>query len=145
MVKGATEKSRQFSHMMTTTQEGIPYCSPSTSSGKQKKARSTSQPQFRNENSPATNEADQILLAFNNWRRTAIQSFSTTISTESRNCLIPHNNNAHIWWKIGKVRTIWRPIPKEFENPQSADERRHNKLFPLPHAWWCSTDFQKHH
>ena len=49
--------------MMTATQEEIPYCSPTTSSGKQKKARSTSQPQFRSENTPATTEADQILLA----------------------------------------------------------------------------------
>ena len=48
---------------MTATQEKIPYCSPTTSSGKQKKARSTSQPQFRSENTPATIEADQILLA----------------------------------------------------------------------------------
>ena len=49
--------------MMTATQEEIPYCSPTTSSGKQKKARSTSQHQFRSENTPATIEADQILLA----------------------------------------------------------------------------------
>ena len=39
------------------------YCSPSTSSGKQKKNRSTSQPHFRSDNTPATIEADQILLA----------------------------------------------------------------------------------
>ena len=49
--------------MMTATQEEIPYCSPNTSSGKQKKVRSTSQPQLRSENTPATIEADQILLA----------------------------------------------------------------------------------
>ena len=48
---------------MTATQEEIPYCSRTTLSGKQKKARSTSQPQFRSENTPATIEADQILLA----------------------------------------------------------------------------------
>ena len=63
MVTGATEEIRQCSHMMTTTQKEIPYCSPSTSSGKQKKARSTSQPQFRSENTTATIAADQILLA----------------------------------------------------------------------------------
>ena len=50
-------------HTMSATQEEIPYCSPTTSSGKQKKARSTSQPQFRSVNTPATIEADQILLA----------------------------------------------------------------------------------
>ena len=48
---------------MTAAQEKKPYCSPTTSSGKQKKARSTSQPQFRSENTPATIEADQVLLA----------------------------------------------------------------------------------
>ena len=48
---------------MTATQEEIPYCSPTTSSGKQKEARSTSQPQFRSENTSATPEVDQILLA----------------------------------------------------------------------------------
>ena len=36
---------------------------PKISSGKQKKVCSTFQPQFRSENTPATNEADQILLA----------------------------------------------------------------------------------
>ena len=63
MVTGATEESCQYPHMLTATQEEVPYCSPTTSSGKQKKARSTSQPQFRSENTPATIEADQILLA----------------------------------------------------------------------------------
>ena len=62
MVTGVTVEIRQYPHMMTATQEQIPYCSPSTSSGKQKKARSTSQPQFCSENTSATIEADQILL-----------------------------------------------------------------------------------
>ena len=64
MVTGGPEEIRHNSHMMTATQEEIPYCSPATSSGKQKKARSTNQPQFRSENTPATIETDQILLAF---------------------------------------------------------------------------------
>ena len=63
MVTGGPEESRHNPHTMTATQEEIPYCSPTTSSGKQKKARSTSQPQFGSENTPATIEADQILLA----------------------------------------------------------------------------------
>ena len=63
MVRGATEEICHNPHTMTATQEENPYCSPTTSSGKQKKARSTSQPHFRSENTPATFEADQILLA----------------------------------------------------------------------------------
>ena len=63
MVTGGPEKIRHNLHTMTATQEEIPYCSPTTSSGKQKKGRSTNQPQFRSENTPATIEADQILLA----------------------------------------------------------------------------------
>ena len=49
--------------MVTAVQEEIPYYSSGISSGKQKKVRSTSQPQFHSENTPATIEADQILLA----------------------------------------------------------------------------------
>ena len=63
MVTGAPEESRQYPHMTTETQKEIPHCSPSTSSGKQKKVRYTSQSHFRSENTPATIEADQILLA----------------------------------------------------------------------------------
>ena len=63
MVTGGPEEIRHNPHTMTASREEIPHCSPTTSSGKQKKARSTSQPQFRSENTPATIEADQILLA----------------------------------------------------------------------------------
>ena len=42
MVIGATREIRQHPHMTMETQEEIPYCCTSTSSGKQKKARSTS-------------------------------------------------------------------------------------------------------
>ena len=62
MVTGATEQNGNC-HNMTGVHEEATYCPPSTSSGKQKKNRSTSQPQFRSENTPATIEADQILLA----------------------------------------------------------------------------------
>ena len=63
MVTGVTEQTRNQRDILTGVHEEVIYCSPSTSSGKQKKNRSTSQPQFRSENTPATIEADQILLA----------------------------------------------------------------------------------
>ena len=58
MVTGATERC----DMVTGVHEEVTYCSPSISSGKQKRNRSTSQPQIRSENNPATIEADQFLL-----------------------------------------------------------------------------------
>ena len=62
MVTGATEQIGNC-HNITGVHEEVTYCPPSTTSGKQKKNSSTSQPQFRSENLPATIEADQILLA----------------------------------------------------------------------------------
>ena len=53
-----------MSHVMVTGfHEKVTYCAHSTSSGKQKMNRSTSQPHFLSGNTPATIEADQILLA----------------------------------------------------------------------------------
>ena len=49
--------------MVTAAHEQVTYCSPSSSSGKQKENRSTSQPQFRSEKTPATIETDQYFLA----------------------------------------------------------------------------------
>ena len=54
MVTGATEETHVARDMVTAVQEEIPYCSSGFSSGKQKKARSSSQPQFRSESTPAT-------------------------------------------------------------------------------------------
>ena len=62
----ATEVQRectQADDMVTGVHAEVMYCSPGTSSGKQKKNSSTSQPQILGENTPATIEADQILLA----------------------------------------------------------------------------------
>ena len=60
MVTGVTEQIRSQRDILTGSHEEVMYCSPSTSSGKQN--RSTSQPQFRSENTPATIETDQFLL-----------------------------------------------------------------------------------
>ena len=82
--------------MVTGIQDEIRYCSRWTSWGKQEKARSTSQSQFRTENTHATIEADQIVLALqqlatnsnsadfkNNVNRISKlpKSFTTTMST----------------------------------------------------------------
>ena len=63
MVTGVHRESLCQLDLVTGVHEDVTYCSPCTSSGKQKLNRSTSQPQFRSENTRATIEADQILLA----------------------------------------------------------------------------------
>ena len=95
MVTGAPREMRQHPHMTMETQEEIPYCSISTSSGKQKKARSTSQPQFRSEITPATLEAHQILLA--------LQQLATNSNTAD------FNNNISRISKLPKSLTTTMP------------------------------------
>ena len=81
ILTGVTEQVRNGRDMVTAVQEKIPYCSSGISSGKQKKARSTSQPQFRSENTPQIIEADQILLA--------IQQ----LATSSNSAIVDNNSN----------------------------------------------------
>ena len=81
--------------VVTGVREGITYCSVGTASGKQKKARCKSQPEFRSGNTPATLEADQILLAFQ-------QLAANTSSAD-------FNNNIKIISKLPKSLTITMP------------------------------------
>ena len=93
-----TEDSEEICNghdMVTAVQEEIPYCSFGISSGKQKKARSTSQPQFHSDNTPATIEADQILLA--------LQQLAT--NSNSANV----NNNSNRISKLPKSLTTTMP------------------------------------
>ena len=63
MGTGVPEEIRKRPHTVTRIQEVIPYCSPGISSRKQKKPRTTRQPQFRSANNPATIVTDSISLA----------------------------------------------------------------------------------
>ena len=95
MVTGATGEIRQYPHMATETQEEVTYCSPGTLSGKQKKARSTSQPQFRSANTLAAIEADQIL--------SALQQLATNRNSSN------FNNNISRIPKLPKSTTTTMP------------------------------------
>ena len=95
MVTGATGEIRQCPDIVTAVQEETPYCFSGISSGKQKKALSASQPQFRSENTPATIEADQILLA--------LQQLPT--NSNSSNV----NNNSNRISKLPKSLTTTMP------------------------------------
>ena len=81
--------------ILTGNQEEIPYWSPGTSSGKQKKARSTGQPQGRSENTRATIKADQILLA--------LQQLATNSNSDN------FNNNIKRISKLPKIFTTTMP------------------------------------
>ena len=80
LVTADSEGIRNCHDMVTAVQEEIPYCSFGISSGKQKKARSTSQPHFCSENTPAPVEADQILLAL---QQLATNSYPTNVNNNS--------------------------------------------------------------
>ena len=98
MVTGATGETHHDPHMVTgatAVQEEIPYCSSGVSSGKQRKARTTSQPQFHSENAPATIEADQILLA--------LQQLATNSNAANV------NNNSNTFSKLSKSLTTTMP------------------------------------
>ena len=95
IVTGGSEEIRNGHDMVTAVQEEIPYYSSGISSGKQKTARSKSQPQFRSENTPATIEADQILLA--------LQQLPT--NSNSSNV----NNNSNRISKLPKSLTTTMP------------------------------------
>ena len=75
--------------MVTGVHEEVTYCSPSTSSAKQKKNRSTSQPHFRSENTPATIETDQILLALQQLANN--NNFENFHNNIDRICKLPHS------------------------------------------------------
>ena len=121
MVTGVQEEIRYCPDMVTGVQEEIFHCSSGTSSGKQKKARSTSQPQFRSENTPATTEADQILLA--------LQQLAT--NSNSANV----NNNSNRFSKLPKSVTTTMPtfdgkseIFELFEDLFQTSLKIHNQL-----------------
>ena len=95
MVTGVNEQTRNDYDMVTEVHGEVTYCSPSTSSGKQKKNRPTSQPQFRSKNTSVTIEADQILLA--------LQQLAN--NNNSANC----NNNTNRISKLPKSLTTTMP------------------------------------
>ena len=81
-------KESLYRHDKTGVHVQVTYCSPSTSSGKQKKNRSTRQPQIRSENTPATIEADQFCWPFSRRQRTTILRTFIITSTDFPNAQI---------------------------------------------------------
>ena len=115
MVTGSTEQIRSC-HDMIGVHEGVTYCSTSTSSGKQKNSRSTSQPQIRSENTPATIGADPILLALerlaNNNKSVNFHNIINRISK------LPESLTTTMPMLDGKseIQSISRSFPNESQN-----------------------------
>ena len=97
MVTGVPEEIRHNSHIMTATQEEIPYFSPTTSSSKQKKARSQVSLNFAVGTPLLQLRQTRFCWPFSNWRRTPIQPISKTTLAESQNCLNPSQRRRLRW------------------------------------------------
>ena len=100
MVKGVTKQIRNRQDMVTGVHDEVTYCSPSTSSGKQKKNGSTSQPQFRSENTPATIEADQVLLALQQIANNNSANFHNNSNRNFQIAKVTCDNDAHVRGEI---------------------------------------------
>ena len=121
MVTWVQGEIRYSPDMVTRGSEAIPYCSSGISSGKRKKARFTSQPQFHSENTPVTIEADQILLALQQ------------LATNSNSANVNNNSN-----KVSKLpKSLTTTIPnfdgksekfELFEDLFQTSLRNHNQL-----------------
>ena len=107
MVRGVQRERLCQRDLVTGAQEEVTYCSPSMTSGKQKKNRSTSQPQLRSENTPATIEADQNLLALRQ--------------------LANKNNSANFHIKNNRISKL----PKSLTTTMPAFDGKSEKLSPL--------------
>ena len=138
--KPADSDQEESSHMVTGVQEEFPYGSNGISLGKQKKARSTSQPQFRREKTFATIEADQILLAFSNCEVTAILPISKTTWTNYQNCPIASQQQCPLLTGSQKIWVVWRFVLNGFWKSQSTHTSRQGELLSLYYALRCVAD-----
>ena len=87
IVAGVQEEIRQRTDMLTGIQEDIPFCSRGTSSGKRKRTRSTSHPNFAERTPLRQLEQTSFCRPFSSWRVIAAPPTSTTTITKFRNCL----------------------------------------------------------
>ena len=123
-------------HMVTGVQEKIHYCSLRTSSGKQKKVPSTSQPQFRSDNTPATIESDHILLALQQLQVTVILPISTATITEYQFCPNPSRRQCLYLTGNQKQNALFEDLFQTYPNfLKPTHRKRQNTPFPLSHAW----------
>ena len=121
MVTGGSEEMRNSLDIVKAVQEEIPYCCSGISSAKQKKARYTSQPQFRSENSLATFEADQLLMAL---QQLAANSNSANVNnTSNRISKLPKSLTTTMPTFDGKSEKF-----ELFDDPFQTSLKIHNQI-----------------
>ena len=86
MARGVQRESLCQGDLVTGVHEEVTYCSLSISSGKQKKNRPTSQPQFRSERPLRRSKQTKFRWPSNSWQITTILRTFTITSTELANC-----------------------------------------------------------
>ena len=135
MVTGGPEEIRHNPHTMTATQEEIPYCSLLLRQANRR--RHVPQVNLNSAVKIPLRQLRQTRFCWpsNNWRVTPIQPTSTIILAESRNCLNLLQRRCLPLTENQRNSNCLKIYSNEFENPQSADGRRENKLLPLSHAW----------
>ena len=96
----------ESSHIVRTVEEEIPYCSPETSSGKQKKERSASQKQFRLMNTRWKQETPETVGPSTVGGQQKIRQFNSTINRISRLPKDPHPIETYRQLKITEFYTV---------------------------------------
>ena len=135
MVTGGSGEMRNGLDIVTAVQEEIPYCSSGISSAKRKKARSTSQPQFGSENTPATFEADEILLAL---QQLVTNSSSANVNnTSNRISKLPKSLTTTMPTVDGKSEKfeLFEDLFQTSLKIHNQLRRRQSKFIPLSHSW----------
>ena len=128
--------------MVTEVHEEVRYCYSGTSSGKQKKTRFASKPQFRSGNTPVTTEASQFLL---NLQKLANKSnsanFNNSIIRNSKLSKLLTTLKPMFDRKSEKVELFEHLLPQK---SQPVDSRQQNQVPPLSNEGRCAADIQKH-
>ena len=120
--------------MVRGVQAKIPYFSPGNSSENEKNAPSTSQAQFCSENTPATIEAGQILLAL---QQLASNSNSANFIRNIRKISkLPESFTTTMPMLDGNQRNLncLKICSNKLENPKTTHGRRQLKPPPFSHA-----------
>ena len=108
-------------HMVTGVHGEVTHWSPNTSSGKQKRNRSTSQMQFRSENTPVTNEQTKSCWTFSSWQTTTVLQIFKTFSIAFPCCQSHSPQRCQRLTLNSRNLSCLKIFPNKPQNSQSVD------------------------